>query len=267
MADFTGGVLSRRLGALLILAGQQAAGLVIVAVVVVAVAEPLPESRYVVLALLAGATGALGLALFYRALAVGTMSIVAPISASGVIIPVIVGVATGDRPGTLQAAGLAVTVAGVLRASREASETDAHARGQSRRAILLALGAAVALGAFFTLSDGAADGSVLWLVLIGRAVAVVLLGAVLAAARRRLSRPGRRDAGAIVLVGALDLLATGLYGVANTEGLLTIVAVVGSLYPVTTVLLARVVLRERLRPTQAAGVALAFTGVAAVAGG
>ena len=267
VADFTGGVLSRRLGALLILAGQQAIGVAIVGAVLVAVAEPLPGTRFVVLALLAGAFGAIGLGLFYRALSVGTMSIVAPISASGVTIPVIVGIATGDRPSALQSAGLVVTIVGVVLASRQAADADEAARGAGRQSVILALLAAVALGVFFTVSDSAADDSVLWLLLLGRGISVVLLGVALAVTRTPLRIRGRRDLGLVALVGGLDLLATGLYGVANTEGLLSIVAVVGALYPVATVLLARVVLRERLRPSQAAGVALAFAGVAAVAGG
>jgi drug/metabolite transporter (DMT)-like permease len=87
------------------------------------------------------------------------------------------------------------------------------------------------------------------------------------AVRERPERPPRRDLGTIALIGVLDMGATGLYALANTEGLLSVVAVVGSLYPVTTVLLARFVLHERLRRAQALGVLLAFVGVAAVAGG
>jgi drug/metabolite transporter (DMT)-like permease len=265
VADFGGGLMSRRLPAAVILFGQQLAGAAIVGAVVVAAMEAPPSQRGLILSVLAGATGALALGVFYKALAVGTMSIVAPISATGVTLPVVVGLATGDRPSALQAVGLAVTAAGVVLASREVG-IDAPA--SARRAIPLALVAALGFGTYFTLSDGAADESVLWLLLAGRATAVVLLGLLLATRARRDARlPGRRDLLLIAGIGAMDLAATGLYGVANTHGPLSIVAIVGAIYPVTTVLLARVVLRERLQRSQAVGVALAFAGVAAVAGG
>ena len=266
VADFTAGLLSRRLSALLILLGQQAFGVVIVGVIVVATAEAPPSGRAIVLSLLAGVAGAVALGCFYRALAVGTMSVVAPISASGATLPVAFGIATGDRPSALQAVGLVVTMVGVLLASREVHEGE-EARGAARTAVLLALAAALGFGAFFTLSDGAADESILWLLLAGRAISTVLLAAVVLSVKERPVRPGRRDAGTIAVVGVLDLAATALYALANTEGLLAVVAVVGSLYPVTTVLLARFVLSERLRTGQALGVLLAFAGVAAVAGG
>jgi drug/metabolite transporter (DMT)-like permease len=266
VADFTAGLLSRRLSALLILLGQQTVGIVVVGAVVVATTEGPPNARAVVVSLLAGVSGAVALACFYRALAVGTMSVVAPISASGATLPVVVGAATGDRPSALQAAGLAVTMVGVLLASRELAEGE-EARGAARTSVLLALAAALGFGAFFALSDSAADESVLWLLLLGRAISAVLLAAAIVAVRERPERPTRADAGTIAAIGVLDLAATALYAVANTEGLLSVVAVVGSLYPVTTVLLARFVLHERLRASQAAGVLLAFTGVAAVAGG
>jgi len=261
------GLLSRRLSALLILLGQQAVGVAIVGAVLLATLDDPPSGRAIVLSLLAGVAGAVALGCFYRALALGTMSVVAPISASGAVLPVAVGVATGDRPSAIQAAGLAVTMVGVVLASREVGEpgTD-HGRAQ-RTSILLALAAALGFGTFFTLSDSAADESILWLLFLGRLISVALLTVAVLQVGGRPERPERRDLGTIALVGLLDMGATGLYAVANTEGLLSVVSVVGSLYPVTTVLLARFILRERLAPGQAAGVLLAFAGVAAVAGG
>jgi drug/metabolite transporter (DMT)-like permease len=190
------------------------------------------------------------------------MSVVAPIAATGIALPVAVGIATGDRPSAVQAAGLALAVAGVLLASREGEAAGSAAR----QAVLLALGAALGFGLYFVLADVAADDSVLWLLVLARATAVLLLGAAALAGRGFVAPP--RDAlGTLTLVGLLDVGATGLYALANRTGDLSVVAVVGSLYPVATILLARVVLRERLRPAQAAGVGLAFAGVAAIAGG
>jgi drug/metabolite transporter (DMT)-like permease len=265
LADFGGGLMSRRLPAALILLVQQATAFVIVGVVIVAAGEGPPDTRGVLLSLGAGVCGATALGLFYRALALGTMSIVAPISACGVAVPVFVGVATGDRPSALQAAGLLVTVAGVLLASREA-EHEAVGGGPNRTSVLLALVAAVGFGTYFVLSDSAADDSILWLLFLGRCAALPLLVGV-GLVNRTLRAPVPRDLGLMAAIGAFDLLATGLYAIAMTEGALSIVAVVGALYPVTTVLLARAVLHERLQRVQAVGVVLAFSGVAAIAAG
>ncbi|CAA9504677.1 MAG: hypothetical protein AVDCRST_MAG85-1975 [uncultured Solirubrobacteraceae bacterium] len=267
VADFAGGLLSRRLPAVLVLLGQQATALVVVGLVIAIAGEGPPEQRAILLSLAAGVCGAIALGLFYRSLALGAMSIAAPISASGIVVPVVVGVATGDRPTALQAVGLAVIAAGVVLASREAAgEADQAGAVDRRKSVLLALAAALFFGTFFTLSDSAADSSVLWLLFLGRSAAVPLL-AILARATGNLRVPERRDLLFLAGVGVADLVATGLYAVALTEGLLSIVAVVGALYPVTTVLLARAILHERLQVAQAIGVALAFTGVAAVAAG
>ena len=268
VADFTGGLASRRLPALLVLLGQQALGVVLVGVVVLATGAAFPSGSTVVLSLLAGIAGAVALGAFYRGLAVGTMSIVAPISAAGVTLPVVVGIATGDRPSGVALAGLAVTAAGIVLASREShgDVTGGGSRAEARASVGFALLAALGFGTFFVLSDPAAEESVPWLLLLARAAAVPVV-AVAVAASGGFVRPDRRGVGAILAVGVLDLVATALYAVAQTKGLLSVVPVIASLYPVATVLLARGVLGERLAPVQAAGVALAFAGVALVAAG
>ncbi|HEX8121367.1 MAG TPA: EamA family transporter [Solirubrobacteraceae bacterium] len=264
VSDFAGGLTSRRLPTIVVLLGQQVAGALIVGAVIVASAEDPPDARAIWLSLLAGATGALALGAFYRALAIGTMSVIAPITSSGVIVPVVVGVASGDRPSAVQAMAIPVIFAGVVLASRERAEQPRPAA--ARASVLLALLAALSFGVYFSITDAVADDSVLWLLLLGRAAAIVPLIA-LVTARPPPTRPTGRDLLALAAIGALDLLATGLYALATTKGLLSIVAVVGVLYPVTTVLLARAVLGERLHRAQQAGVGLAFAGVAAVAAG
>jgi drug/metabolite transporter (DMT)-like permease len=264
VADFAGGLASRRLPALLVLLGQQALGVVLVGAVVLATGAALPDGETVALSLGAGLAGVVALGSFYRALAVGTMSIVAPVSAAGATLPVVWGLLSGERPSALQVVGLAVTVAGIVLASREAG--GAADPAAARTSVLLALLAAAGFGTFFVLSDPAAEVSVPWLLLLARSIAVpVLLVAV--ALSRGFVRPDARGAGAIALVGVLDLGATALFAIAQTQGLLSIVPVIASLYPVTTVLLARGVLGERLQRVQAVGVVLAFAGVAFVAAG
>jgi len=263
-ADFVGGLKSRRLPTLSVLLTIETAGLLAAVVVELATREPFPSTRAAVDAILAGTAGIFALGAFYRALAIGTMSIVAPISATGVALPVIVGLATGDRLHAVVGTGLAVTVVGVMLASRDVHEDDAAAR-TGRLSIVLALVAALGFGSYFVGADVAADESVLWTVLLGRAAAIPVVGAL--AWAQRVGVPPRADLGQLALVGLVDLGATALYALANTHGALSIVSVVGSLYPVTTVLLARTVLQERIRPVQAAGVATALTGVAMIAAG
>jgi drug/metabolite transporter (DMT)-like permease len=264
IADFLGGLQAKRVPVPVVLCLVEGTGLALVLVVIVATGAPLPGTRAAILSVVAGIAGVIALGCFYRALAIGTMSIVAPISATGVSIPVVVGIATGDRLSTVVAAGLVVTVGGVVLASREGHE-DAERAAAGKLSIALALVAAVGFGSYFVMSDAAADDSVLWLLVLSRVVPVPALAAF--ARARGMRAPPARAARLLVLAGTLDCGATGLYALANTRGALSIVAVVGSLYPVMTVVLARAFLGERIRPVQQAGVAAALAGVAMIAAG
>jgi drug/metabolite transporter (DMT)-like permease len=263
-ADFFGGLKAKRHSALAVLFTIEVSGLIVAAVVMAIAQDPFPSTRAVLCALGAGTAGIVALGAFYRALAIGTMSIVAPISATGVALPVIVGIATGDRPSAIVVLGLIVTTVGVILASREIHEDEEQAAA-GRTSIVLALLAAVGFGAYFIGADVAADDSVLWTVVLGRAIAVPVVGFIVLTRAVALPRGG--DLRVLCAAGAVDLLATALYGVANTHGDLSIVSVVGSLYPIATVMLARAVLDERVRTVQAVGVVAALSGVALIAAG
>ena len=265
-SDFTGGLVSKRapvVGVLLIVEGT---GLALVLALVLVTGTELPSGHAIVLSLLAGICGVSALGLFFSALAMGTMSIVAPISASGAALPVLVGVLGGDSLSVLAATGIAVTMLGVVLASLEAGaeEEREHTR-RSRLSVLLALGAALGFGGYFAISDSAADESVIWLLVFVRLIGVPVLAAILLAGR--LALPRGRDRVLVAGAGVMDVTATGLYALAQTLGSLSVVSVVGSLYPVTTVVLARSLLGERLRSVQAIGVALALLGVVLIAAG
>jgi drug/metabolite transporter (DMT)-like permease len=263
-ADFLGGLKAKRYSALAVLFTIEVSGLILAIVAMAIVQDPFPSTRAVLCALGAGTAGIVALGAFYRALAIGTMSIVAPISATGVALPVVVGIATGDRPSPIVVAGLVVTTFGVILASREVHE-DAEQAAAGRTSIILALMAALGFGAYFIGSDVAADDSVLWTVLLGRMVGVPIVAAALIV--RRVPLPRGNDVWILCLAGVGDLAATALYGLANTHGDLSIVSVVGSLYPIATVALARAVLHERVRRVQAVGVMAALTGVGLIAVG
>jgi drug/metabolite transporter (DMT)-like permease len=263
-ADFVGGLKAKRYSALAVLFTIEVAGLIVALIVMGVAQDPFPSTRAVLCALGAGTAGIVALGAFYRALAIGTMSIVAPISATGVALPVIVGIATGDHPSTIVVIGLVVTTVGVILASREAHEDEERASA-GRLSILLALLAAAGFGLYFIGADVAPDDSVLWTVVLGRAVAVPVVGGLVLFSGVAMPRGG--DLRVLCAAGVVDLSATALYGLANTHGALSIVSVVGSLYPIATVVLARGILHERVRAVQAAGVIAALTGVALIAAG
>jgi drug/metabolite transporter (DMT)-like permease len=266
LADFLGGLQSRTVRVLAVLLVSQAAGLIAIAVAL-AIAQPdLPPVGDLWPPAAAGLAGALALSAFYRALAIGTMSIVAPISSTGAALPVIVGIATGDRPSALQVLGIVAAVGGVVLASRELDEDRPAKAVPARASIGLALVAALGFGAFFIGMKAGADASVPWALLAARAASVAAVLVVVVALRVPLPAAPRR-LGALALVGLLDAGANGLDAAAATESLLSVVAVLGALYPVSTVLLARVVLGERVRRIQEVGIVAALGGVALIAAG
>jgi drug/metabolite transporter (DMT)-like permease len=263
-SDFMAGVASRRLSSTTVVMTMQMLGLIVCVVLLAVVRPPLPSGDEALASLAAGACGVIGLAAFYRALAVGTMSIVAPVGATGVALPVVVGLLGGDHLRGGQSVGLVATVAGVVLASRSAEQEGLHGEGENRVAIPLALVAALGCGGYCALSHTGARGGVLWLLAVAHLPAIPIVLVLLLT--HRLSIPsGPGDLARLTGIMSIDLLATGLYGLANRHGALTIVAVAGSLYPVVTLLLARVVLRERLQGLQGVGVFTALSGVALLA--
>lgn len=257
--DFLGGRLSRRERVIVVLTWSQGVGLLAAGVYVLVSGEAWPGLAELWPALVAGSAGAVALACFYQALAVGTMSVVAPISATAVAVPVAVGLSTGDDPGAASLAGIVLAAVGVVLASREEHADEVAARA-SRVSVALALAAALGFGIFFTAIDGASDASVPWALLLVRSASVSLCLCALTASRGR-RRPARADLPQVVAVGLLDTGANALFAFASTKGLLSVVSVLGSLYPVMTVLLAWLLLHERLVRVQQVGVALAFAGV------
>jgi drug/metabolite transporter (DMT)-like permease len=267
LSDFLGGSQSRQHSLLAVLVLSQAFALVVLLVAIAAGAPTGHDAAATAWAIGAGVLDVLAVTAFYRALAIGTMSIVAPLSATGAAIPVLVGLASGERPRMLQVVGMALAMGGMVLAAREAAEPDAETRRTGRTALLLALLAAVGFGSWFAGMDRAEEsGDVAWVLLATRAPEVILLLAACAVRRPGLpSAPGAF--GAIAAIGFLDLLASLLFVLATGRGLLSVVGVLGSLYPAVTVLLARMVLRERLTRAQDTGVLVALAGVVALAVG
>jgi drug/metabolite transporter (DMT)-like permease len=278
-ADFLGGLQSRRLPALTVAFWSQVAGALALAAAMVVLGVR-PIATEVAWGMAAGVGGGLALVLFYRGLAEGTMSVVAPISACGAIIPVAAALLAGDQPGTIAAFGVLTAITGVVLVSRAhphrpgrdggsgQSGRGQSGRGLSGRALAMALGAALGFGLFYVFMDAGtavAGGSPLSVVAGARASSLVVLSAIAAVGwRSGLRWPGRRI-GPVTLVGIGDTGANLLFGYAAIAGNLAVVGVLGSLYPVATVILARLLLGERLSTGQNAGVVLALTGVGLLA--
>jgi drug/metabolite transporter (DMT)-like permease len=257
--DFLGGRAARRLHVLTVLAVSQLAGLAGVLVWALLSGDPTPPAREIAVAAGAGVGGAVGLAALYRGMAVGAMGTVAPISALSPLVPLATGLASGERPSSLQLAGIALALGGVLLVAREPSA----AAGRAAAGVGLALVAAAGFGFYFVLLDAAADASVPWAVTAARTTSVALAVPAAIAIGAGL-RPPRGMLPAIVLVGVADVGANVLFGLATTRGLLSVVSVLASLYPVITVALARFLLGERLGLPQRAGGAAVLAGAALI---
>jgi len=262
--DFLSGLASRRTAVPIVVLGVEAVGLIIILAVALLTSEPLPATRWLVQAAAAGVLGVSGLALFFLALSLGKMSVVAPITSCGAAIPAIVGVATGDPFTGLLAAGLVAALAGIVLVSLEAEhEGETHPDRSGRLPLVLAGLAAIGFGGYYVLFDAVADHSIVWGLVAARGVPVLALIAIVVA--RHAAPPQGSARGLVLGAGVLDILATSLYGIALTRGSLSAVSVVGALFPLTTVILARVVLGERVRPIQRVGIVLALGGVALIA--
>jgi drug/metabolite transporter (DMT)-like permease len=262
--DFLGGLKSRQLPLLNVLLASQLSGLLLIAAFVTIRGEGAPGGDIALWGPLSGLAGAVGLAAFYRGLAVGNMGVVAPISATAAIVPLVVGVAGGDRPATLQYAGIGLALAGVVLASRE--EVGGRLKRGTARGAGLALLSALGFGLFFVAMDNASDGDVAWAILLNRITSATLLAAAFVALRPRLAA-SRSDLPVLGLIGVFDISANAMFAIASTEGLVSLVSVLGSLYPLTTVGLAAVVLGERPHRVAQVGVVLALAGVALIAAG
>jgi drug/metabolite transporter (DMT)-like permease len=266
IADFMGGLKSRTYPVPVVLAIMYFSSLAVMTVFIAARGEGPPNTEAIVAAICAGLVGISALAAFYRALAIGTMSIVAPIAATGVAVPVIVGIAGGDRPAALQFVGMIAATIGVVLASRESEPDGRQPSAATRSSVVLALVAALGFGTFFVGLRAGARVDVLWALFAARGAGVAaLVGA--AVALRPQGKVQRSSVPPLVVVAVLDLGANLLFAIATRHGLLSIVSVAGSLYPLATVVLARVILGERVRRVQELGIAAAIAGVVLIAAG
>ncbi len=264
VANFQAGLLSRAYSVLTVLVVSRTVSLIASAVLVVALGIAVPTFENFVIAVFAGILVTIGLAAFFRGLAVGTMSIVAPISATGAAIPVVFGLIFGDRPSSLQLIGIAFAVTGAVLASREQDHPEKSAK---MLGVLLAVVAAITFGTFFVAIDIASEGgNILWIILATRLFSLPMVAAAAKVRHVDLIAP-RPSLYKNVAIGLMEMVALIMFAEATTRGLLSLVGVLGSLYPVVTVMLASKFLNERISRYQWIGVAGAMTGVVLITAG
>lgn len=263
VGDFLGGLASRRLAVVAVLAISQAVGLAGVALWVWIASDPFPGLSEILPAAAAGVAGLIGLGALYRGLAVGAMGIVAPISAASPVVPLVVDAGRGLTPTVLQLLGIVLVLVGIVTLSREPRgvETRRIAAGAG-----LAVVAALGFGGFIVGLDAGSDESAPWAVVAARSASVAFALAAAALTSTSL-RPPVRFMPALVAVGAFDTGANVCVAFATTKGSAGIVAVLSALYPIVTVVLARLVLAERLSAARRIGGVTALAGASLVASG
>ncbi|MFB7218907.1 DMT family transporter [Streptomyces sp. NPDC002596] len=274
LADFGGGLLTRRVPALTVVVVSQTVAALVLGVVVVATGGWSEAGPQLWFAVAAGAVGPVAMLSFYKALALGPMGVVSPLGSLGVAVPVSVGLIVGERPGLLQFAGVAVAVVGIVLAGGP----ELRGAPVQRRAVVLTLVAAFGFGTVMSLiAEASTTVSGLFLALfVQRLTNIAVGGTALYVSVRRGGRALPEVGGAAVIraslpalafVGLADVAANGTYSIAAQHGPVTVAAVLASLYPVVTALAARGVLGERLRGVQAAGAGLALVGTVLLATG
>lgn len=254
VADFVGGLAARRAGSAQVLAVSYPAGAVVITIFALTIIPGEFSTALFGYALITGVIGAIAIALLYAALVRGQMGIVSPITAvmSGAV-PVMVGIFRGEQPSAWAFAGMALAVIAVVLVSQESQ----HHGKTPPVAILLAMASGTAIGLYLTALGLAPQDSGVWVATLGRWVSTVIMILFVLLVARSFTRSTFPWMLAIA-AGVLDAVANGLFQLAAQKGLLSVVAVLGSLYPAATVVLARVLINERMNRIQGVGVVLAL---------
>lgn len=270
-ADFAGGLTTRRAGTIPVVFLSQASGMILLALFLPFLPGD-PTRMDLVWGAAAGLTGGIGVALLYRALAIGVMAVVAPTTAvCAVTIPVLVSILMGERPVPLVAAGILLGIWSIVLVSRQDSPTTAEPSYPRLRRRLppgvgIALLSGVAIGFFFlTLAQTQTEAG-MWPILAARLISTTIFG-VLALTRRESLRMPASVLALVIFSGTVDMLANALYLAAARQGSLSVVVTLSSLYPASTVLLARIALGERLNSWQVTGVGCALAAILLIVSG
>ncbi len=256
--DFAGGIATKRANVFRVVAGAHACGLLLMLLLTWLTGEPFPPGSSLQWGVVAGISGAFGIAALYKGLAVGRMGVVAPVASviTG-ILPVLVGIRTEGMPDRLQLAGFALALVSIWLVARPSGEINSH------YGLGLAVLAGLLFGLFLVAGKQAGHHGVFWPLVAARTASTLLMLIIVAFSPRD-SRPLRTALVPILISGLLDSAANAMFIAATRHGRLDVAAVLSSLYPASTVILARVLLKERLSVTQNAGIVGALLSVALI---
>ncbi len=263
-ADFLGGLATKRSTTFSVVVFSQLSGLILVLVSLPFLPPSSPTASDFAWGAASGLAGGIGVALLYRGLAIGVMSVVAPVTAvCAVIIPLAVGAVLGERPTGLALIGVLLALLAIVLVSQ-----TGHIEGGKRATtgVGIAIASGIAIGFFLVFLQRTGPSAGLWPLVAARVVSVAFFTLAGLVMRERLL-PRRESMAIVISGGALDMLANILYLLAVRQGLLSIVATLTSLYPASTIILARIILGERLRWLQQAGVACAVVAIMLIVSG
>jgi len=256
--DFAGGIATKRANVFGVVAVAHAFGLILMLLLAWLTGEPFPPRSSLEWGVVAGVSGAFGITALYKALAIGRMGVVAPVaSVIAAILPVLVGIRTEGMPDRIQLAGFALALVSIWLVARPDGEIDSH------RGLGLAVLAGVMFGLFLVAGKQAGHHGVSWPLVAARTASTLLMLLIVAFSPRD-TRSLRAAVIPILLSGLLDSVANAMFIAATRHGRLDVAAVLSSLYPASTVILARVLLKERLSASQNAGIVGALASVAII---
>ncbi|MDQ4143478.1 MAG: DMT family transporter [Actinomycetota bacterium] len=266
VADFLGGVTAKKHPVLAVAVLSQVAGATAMAILIGVAGISMPPLRYLIFGVAGGVAGSVGLTALYAGLAYSRMGVVAPLAATSVVVPVAVGLGSGEGLSILEATGLFLAFAGVIFVSRAADASSAGGRSGVGLGIMAALG----IGTLLVALERASTGDAYWAVFTFRSTSAGLLVLAIIGLRLFNRVPKIQPSGALapsVAIGLIDTAANLLYSVSTQYGRLSIVAMLGSLYPVLTILLARRLLGETMSRSQTAGVCGTVVGLVMLSSG
>ena len=260
VADFYGAIETRRANALSVLSVTQPLGLLLALILILVIGGGEFQLDHFGWATLAGFVGLGGIAFYFMGMATGTISVVAPVATLGVVVPVVVGLVSGEVPSAMTMVGIVIGIGAIVFLSYE--EDPDHKQG-ARRGLIYGVLAGLGFGLFFVFFDLAEAREPGWAIVGSRLGGTLSILLVLALTRTRPS-PVRESAKWLVLIAVMDVLANGLFGLATVNGTLPVVSVGASMYPIFVIALAHLTLGERLQRVQILGGALALAGSALI---
>jgi len=258
VADFLGGLATKRSTLFSVVVFSQLSGLILVLISLPVLPPSSPTAIDFAWGAASGLAGGIGVALLYRGLAIGVMSVVAPVTAvCAVIIPLVVGVAIGERPTGLAVLGVLLAVVAIVLVSQSGHIEEGK---RATTGLPVAVASGIAIGIFLVFLQRTGPSAGLWPLIAARLVSIAFFTVAGLLSQEKIM-PRSESMPIVIGGGTLDILANILYLLAVRRGPLSIVATLTSLYPASTIILARIVLRERLRLLQQAGVACAVVAI------